>query len=225
MSPEIMWPKPNPNPVACLLDHCPGSFIGYGEDPLMGLNPFVPDVFLESVSHLLRDKYVLSFFPAFGVPECQFSVVHVHRSYFQNLAHSHTASGHQLQHETVPQFRRCEDDFVDHIFSDDLPGDDGPGPEHLSQHRAVAGATKICIDIGSDKIEEGCEVGILDALGLLFLPFGDLVQEFEDLISGDAFNAPFAKILVKSVKERLVGLNPTTTVTGDAGFYILSCRT
>jgi hypothetical protein len=42
---------------------------------------------------------------------------------------------------------------------------------------------------------------------LLFLPFGDLVQEFEDLISGDAFNAPFAKILVKSVKERLVGLN------------------
>jgi hypothetical protein len=35
----------------------------------MGLNPLILDVFLESVSHLLWDEYVLSLFAAFGVPK------------------------------------------------------------------------------------------------------------------------------------------------------------
>ena len=95
------------------------------------------------------------FLAAFGVPERQFSVMDVHRSEFQDLTHSHSATGHQFQHEAVPQFRRGEDDFVDHVLFDDLPGDDRSGPEHLSEHRAVAGAAKVYIDIGSDKIEEG----------------------------------------------------------------------
>jgi len=155
MSPEIMRPQPNPNFLPCLLDHCPGSFIGYGEDPLMGLNPFVPDVFLESIRHLLWDKYVLPLLAAFGVPQRQFPVMDVHRFQFQDLTHSHPATGHEFQHEAVPQFLGCEDYFINDVFFDDLPGDDGPGPEHLPEHGAVAGAAKIIIDIGFDEVEEG----------------------------------------------------------------------
>jgi len=47
-------------------------------------------------------------------------------------------------------------------------------------------------------------VGIFDAFGLLFLAFGDFVQELQDFVSGDAFNAPFSEILVKPGEERLV---------------------
>jgi len=47
-------------------------------------------------------------------------------------------------------------------------------------------------------------VGIFDAFGLLFSPFGNLVQKFKDFVCGDAFNAPFSEILVKPGEERLV---------------------
>jgi len=47
-------------------------------------------------------------------------------------------------------------------------------------------------------------VGIFDALGLLFLPFGDSVQKFQDLVSGNAFDAPFSEILVKPGEECLI---------------------
>jgi len=35
----------------------------------MGLNLFVPDIFLEPVRHFLWDEYVLPLFAAFGVLE------------------------------------------------------------------------------------------------------------------------------------------------------------
>ena len=47
-------------------------------------------------------------------------------------------------------------------------------------------------------------MGIFDAFGLLFSPFGNLVQKFKDFVCGDAFNAPFSEILVKPGDERLV---------------------
>ena len=50
-------------------------------------------------------------------------------------------------------------------------------------------------------------MSIFDASGLLFLPFGDLVQKFQNLIGGDSFDAPFSEILVESGEERLVRLN------------------
>jgi hypothetical protein len=76
-------------------------------------------------------------------------------SQFQDFAHSHCASGHQFQNEAVSELDCCEDNFVDHVFFDDFPGDNGSGPEHLSEHRAVAGTAEIGIDIGSDEVEEG----------------------------------------------------------------------
>jgi len=170
----------------------------------MGLNPLVPDVFLESVSHFLWDENMLPIFAALGVPQREFPVVEVHRSQFQNLNHSHAATGHQFQYETVPQFLGRKDDFVDDVFLDDVPGNHWPGPKHLSQHWAIAGTAKIRVDIVSDEVEEGGEVGVFDAFGLLFLPFGDPVKEFKDFVSGDGFDAPSPKILAESGEKRLM---------------------
>jgi len=113
MSPQVMWPEPNPNLVACLFDHCPCRLITYWKDPLIGLNPIVPDVFLDSVGHFLWDEYMLPLFAAFGVSERQFPLIDVHGSQFQDLSHSHSTPGHQFQDEPVSGFDRCEDDFID----------------------------------------------------------------------------------------------------------------
>jgi len=173
----------------------------------MGLNPVVPDVFLKPICHFLWDENILPFFAAFGVPQRQFPVMDVHRPQLQNLTHSHPATGHQFQHETVSQSLGCEDDFIDDVFLDDLPGNHGPGPEHLPEHRAVAGAAKIGVDIDSDEVEEGREVGVFDAFGLLFLTFGDPVQEFKGFVCGDGFDAPSPEILAESGEKRLIGLD------------------
>jgi len=155
MPPEIMGSEPNPHLIPCLLDHCPGSFVTYGKDLMIGLDFLVPDIFLESVSYLLRDEYVLPLFPTLGVPERQFPAIDISGPQLQDLAYSHSASGHQFQHETVSGFDCCEDDFVDHVFFDDFPGNDGSCPEHLPHHRVVAGIAEIGIDIGSDEVEKG----------------------------------------------------------------------
>jgi hypothetical protein len=170
----------------------------------MGLNPLVPDVFLESVCHLLWDENMFPIFTAFRVPQRQFPVVDVHRSQFQDLAHPHAATGHQFKHKAVPQFFGCKDDFVDDVFFDDFPRNHGPGPEHLPEHWAIAGAPKIRVDIASDEVEEGGEVGVLDAFGLLSLTFGDFVQEYKDFVSGDGFDAPSPKILAESGEKQLI---------------------
>ena len=99
MPSEIMGPEPNPDPLACLLDHGPDSFV-------------------------------------------------------TDLTHSHAATGHQFQHETVSQFRRRKNDLIDDVFLDNFPGNHGPQPKHLPEHRAVARAPEIRVDVGSDKIEE-----------------------------------------------------------------------
>jgi len=151
---------------------------------------------------------MLPFFAAFRVSEGQLPVVDVHRPQLQDLADSHAATGHQFQHEAVPQFLGCEDDFVDHILSDDLPGNHGPRPEHLPEHRAVTGAPKIVVDIGSDEVEEGGEVGVFDAFGLLLAAFGNPVQEFKNLVCGDGFDVPFSKMPAEYGEERLIRLDP-----------------
>ena len=155
MSPEIMGPEPNPDFVPRLLDHCPGCFVRYGENPLVHLNSIFPDIFFEPVSHLLRDENMLPFFAAFGVSKGQFPVMDVNRPQLQDLTHSHAATGHEFQHETVSEFLGCEDDFIDHVLLDDLPGNHGPRSEHLPHHWVVAGIVEIGIDIRSDEVEEG----------------------------------------------------------------------
>lgn len=134
------------------------------------LNSIVPDLFFEPVSHFLRDEYLLPLFAAFRVPKGRFPIMDIHRSQFQDLAHSHTASGHQFEHETIPQLGRCKDDFIDDVFFDDFPGDDGSGPEHLPEHRAVAGAAKIGIVLALMKLKKAEKWAYLMRLVCCFLP-------------------------------------------------------
>ena len=150
-----MWPEPNTNFVSCLFDHCSGGLVTYGKDLVIELNLLVPDIFLESVGHFLWNEYVLTFLAAFGVLEGQFPAVDISGPQLQDLAHSHSTSGHQFQDQTVSLFDCREDDFVDHVFFDDLPGNDGSGSEHLFEHRVVAGVAEIGIDIDSDEVEKG----------------------------------------------------------------------
>jgi len=50
-------------------------------------------------------------------------------------------------------------------------------------------------------------VSVFDAFGLLFLPFGNRIQEFKDFVCGDGFDAPSPKILAKSGEKRLIRLD------------------
>jgi len=99
---------------------------------LIGLNALVPDILFESVGHFLWDEYVLPLLPAFRVSERQLSVLDVSGSQFQNLADSHSASGHQFQDEAVSWFFCLKDDFVYNFLFDDVPGGNGFCLEYLS---------------------------------------------------------------------------------------------
>jgi len=90
----------------------------------------------------------------YWVSEGQFSVLDVSGSQFQNFSDSHSSPGHEFQHEAVSWLVCLEDDFVDNIFFDDVPGGNGFCLEHLSQDWVVAGVLEILIDIGSDEVEE-----------------------------------------------------------------------
>jgi len=60
-------------------------------------------------------------------------------------------------------------------------------------------------------------VGIFDALGLLFLPFRNLIQKFKNFVCGDVFNPPFSEVLVKPGEERLIRLNRIFFVNSTCG--------
>ena len=64
---------------------------------MIGLNVLVPDILFESVGHFLWDEYVLPLLPAFRVSERQLSISDVSGSQSQNLADSHSSTGHQFQ--------------------------------------------------------------------------------------------------------------------------------
>jgi hypothetical protein len=50
-------------------------------------------------------------------------------------------------------------------------------------------------------------VGVFDAFGLLLASFGDPVQEFENFVCGNGFDASFSKIQAESGEERLIRLD------------------
>jgi len=70
-------------------------------------------------------------------------------------------------------------------------------------------------------------VGVFNAFGLLFLSFGNLVQKFQDVVRGNAFDAPFSEILVKPGEKRFVCLNRIFFVNWTCGnparVFLLVC--
>ena len=61
-------------------------------------------------------------------------------------------------------------------------------PIQLSNHWCAAWITKFGIDIVSDKIEKGRELGKSDSLGVGFVSLCEAVQEGEDVFRGDLVN-------------------------------------
>jgi len=56
-----------------------------------------------------------------------------------------------------------------------------------------------------DKIEEGFQAGIAGSLGGLFLSFGDLVKESQDLVWGQRSQLPLAELAVEPGQDELMG--------------------
>lgn len=132
---------------------------------MVRLDPFIADVSSEPISNLLWNVYDLLFLATFGISEEQFPLLYIVRSELQNLADSHTPSGHELQDEAVPWLGCSEYDLVDDVFFKDVPVGSRRHPEQLSQHWAVTGILKILIQVVLDEVEKRPEVGIPSSLG------------------------------------------------------------
>jgi len=82
-----------------------------------------------------------------------------------DLAHSHTASGHELQHQAVPYFGGAEDDLVNGLFLMDLPTSQIFRPKEFLQHGRIARIGELEIEVIADEVEERFEVGIAGVFG------------------------------------------------------------
>jgi len=154
MPSQIVRAQPNSNFLAGPFDHCPGGFITYGENPLVGLDVIVSDVRLESVSHLLRNEYMLTSFSTFGVLERKLPVLYISRSQFQHFSDSHPTPGHQFQDESVSWLVCPEDDFIDDVLFNNFPRGNGFCLEHFTQNWSGTWVVEIWVDVGCDEVEK-----------------------------------------------------------------------
>jgi hypothetical protein len=83
----------------------------------------------------------------------------------QDFAHSHAAPGREFQHQTVSYFGGAEDDLIDGLFVMDLPTRQFPRPKEFLQHGCVTWILEVEIQVITDEVEEGLEVGIAGVLG------------------------------------------------------------
>jgi len=73
----------------------------------------------------------------------------------------------------------------------------GFGPEKFPHHWRVTGISEIIVNAVADKIEKRGELGIADLFGLALFPFGDLIQESQDVIRCDLIKLPITKLPAK----------------------------
>ena len=98
----------------------PGSRIGQRENPVTRLDSFFPDIPSEPVGNLLRQEHSFGLSAAFGISNDGFTVIDVHGGKLQDLPDTHSASGHEFQHQPVPLVPGPENDLVDHVLFKDL---------------------------------------------------------------------------------------------------------
>ena len=83
----------------------------------------------------------------------------------QDFAHPHATSGHEFQHQTVSYFGGAEDDLIDGLFVMDLPTRQFTRTREFLQHGCIAGIRELSIQVITDEVEEGFEVGIAGVFG------------------------------------------------------------
>ncbi len=137
MPPQVVGPEMDPYHGTGLSDHDPGRGISDGEYSLVSSSALVSEVILQPVGQLLGDKDHLSAFPAFGIPDGEFLIIHIHGCKLQNLTDPHTTPGHELQHEAVSCLSGSEDDLVNNFLLLNLPLSQLTRSEELLQHGGV----------------------------------------------------------------------------------------
>ena len=144
----------DPNHPSCFIHNFSPGRVGYRKYPLVNSNPFPGYVFLEAIRNLLWDEDNFSFLAALGGSESELSILNITGNQFQYLADPHPTPGHQLKDQPVPGFDGAENDFVNHFLFQDGPADWSRGSIQLLQHRGIAWASEIGIEVLSDEIEE-----------------------------------------------------------------------
>jgi hypothetical protein len=119
----------NPDQFTGLFYNDPGSSIGYRKNPVTYFDVIVTDIILEPVRNFLWQESNLCLFSAFGIPDYSLPVFDILWSEFQNLTDPHATSGHEFKQQPVPWVSGPENDFVDHIFFQDLKLAWVPGSE------------------------------------------------------------------------------------------------
>jgi hypothetical protein len=139
---------------------------------LVRLDPFIPDILIETIGHFLWNKNNLSFPPAFGFPKIQLSILDISCCQFKYLTNSHPASGHQLDNESISGFVDPENNLIDHIFLNNGPCLGFGFFKQFFKGRSITRILKFGIKCVYDKIKKGSEVGIPVALSGLFVALG-----------------------------------------------------
>jgi hypothetical protein len=105
------------------------------------------------VGHLLRDKHHLPFFSALRGSKGKLAVLDISRGQLENLADSHSTSGHQFEDQPVPGFDGTKDGLIHNFLFQNVPPSESWGPIELLQHRSVTGASEIGIEVFDDEVE------------------------------------------------------------------------
>jgi hypothetical protein len=113
-------------------------------------------------------------------------------------------SGHQFENQTIPHFNRSENDFINGFLFDDFPSGNHPFPVQFSDHGRIARITHGGINVISEKIEKGRQMGIADSFCVWLIAVGKAVQKGKDLIGGNLINLTITKILAESINDGLI---------------------
>ena len=182
MASQVVRADVHTDSVSCLLDDEPGRSVANRKDPVIGLQFFFPDVFLEPVPDLLRDEDNLFLLAAFRMSQDQLLLLYVSGSQLQGFAYADASPRHEFQEDPVTGVRFLEDDFVHCFLFQDLPGSVLRGTENLPDHWEVAGVFKARLAGIADECEEGAEVGKPGSFCSLLCAVADFGKEGEDFL-------------------------------------------
>jgi hypothetical protein len=198
---QIMRLQIDSHNFPCLFDQHSRRRIGNREDPLVWLNPVLPDKCFQAMGQFLRDEGNLSLTTALGRLDDNPPPFNVTGPQVENFADSHPPSGHQFQDEPVSLIRSSENDFVHGFLFNNLPGNGLLVFEGFPEERRFARVHELLIAGVYDEAEEGAKKREAESLGGLPCSFGEAAQEGKDLFRGQGFSFSVTELGGKPCKK------------------------
>ena len=209
---QIMGAEPNANPFAGVSHDVPGGRVTDREDAILGCDPLVPNVLLESLRHLLGNEDHFFLPAAFRRSQNQPTVLNVPGRELQRFAHPQTAPGHQLNEQAITDSGNLEDDLIHGLLLQEVPPYLIRCTEELSQHGRIARILEIGLTGVLDEVEEGGQGGETGSLGRLLPAVGERGQEAEDFLCGEGLQI--------SVREGSGELGQEKLIARDRIFFV-----